>query len=92
MDEKLIQFLLENTDNSESDIQFFLCWDILESMKKDMLDIQQNIISSQEHHFKIEKVFTGFDITNQIMKNQIEDIKKLLSRQNLINHNLILKI
>lgn len=79
---KAIQFLLQNSDNSDSDIQFFLCWDILESMKKKMIYIQQNqdTITPLEHYSKIENVFSGFTITNQIMKNQIKEIKNLLSR------------
>ena len=78
---EIIQYLKEKSNGSENDIQFFLCWDILESMKKTALFLKDNesTIEPIEFYTKLKKIFTGFEITRPMIKQQFQEVKKLFS-------------
>ena len=77
---ELIEYLREISDGSEADMQFFLCMDVLESMKKTALYLKknENTIPPTETYTKLKKIFIGFEIINPIIKKQFKDVKALL--------------
>ncbi len=77
----LIEFLKKESNDTEDDMQFFLCMDILENMKQTALYLKKNedILPPIEFYTKLKQIFTGFEITHPIIEQQIKNAKKLFS-------------